>query len=223
MGVLMNRENWLKNIEGAVFDLDGTLLDSSWVWEKVDEKFLGDRGFQVPDDYVDEISPLGAERAAVYTIERFGLNEDKDDIVREWIEMAKKEYATEVVCKPYAKEFLEELHKLNIKMAVATSSDRELFMKTLEREGILKYFQKIVTVDEVDRGKGYPDIYEEAARRIKVNPHKCLVFEDILAGVTGASLGEFNVVAVFDEKSKHNWEKIKSISKYSINDYKELL
>lgn len=219
----MNRENWLKNIEGAVFDLDGTLLDSSWVWEKVDEKFLGDRGFQVPDDYVDEISPLGAEREAVYTIERFGLNEDKDDIVREWIEMAKKEYATEVVCKPYAKEFLEELHKLNIKMAVATSSDRELFMKTLEREGILKYFQKIVTVDEVERGKGYPDIYEEAARRIKVNPHKCLVFEDILAGVTGASLGEFNVVAVFDEKSKHNWEKIKSISKYSINDYKELL
>lgn len=202
MGVLMNRENWLKNIEGAVFDLDGTLLDSSWVWEKVDEKFLGDRGFQVPDDYVDEISPLGAERAAVYTIERFGLNEDKDDIVREWIEMAKKEYATEVVCKPYAKEFLEELQKLNIKMAVATSSDRELFMKTLEREGILKYFQKIVTVDEVERGKGYPDIYEEAARRIKVNPHKCLVFEDILAGVTGASLGEFNVVAVFDEKSE---------------------
>lgn len=170
----MNRENWLKNIEGAVFDLDGTLLDSSWVWEKVDEKFLGDRGFQVPDDYVDEISPLGAERAAVYTIERFGLNEDKDDIVREWIEMAKKEYATEVVCKPYAKEFLEELHKLNIKMAVATSSDRELFMKTLEREGILKYFQKIVTVDEVERGKGYPDIYEEAARRIKVNPHNAL-------------------------------------------------
>lgn len=219
----MNRENWLKNIEGAVFDLDGTLLDSSWVWENVDEKFLGDRGFQVPDDYVDEISPLGAERVAVYTIERFGLNEDKDDIVREWIEMAKKEYATEVVCKPYAKEFLEELQKLNIKMAVATSSDRELFMKTLEREGILKYFQKIVTVDEVERGKGYPDIYEEAARRIKVNPHKCLVFEDILAGVTGASLGEFNVVAVFDEKSKHNWEKIKSISKYSINDYKELL
>ena len=223
MGVLMNRENWLKNIEGAVFDLDGTLLDSSWVWEKVDEKFLGDRGFQVPDDYVDEISPLGAERAAVYTIERFGLNEDKDDIVREWIEMAKKEYATEVVCKPYAKEFLEELHKLNIKMAVATSSDRELFMKTLEREGILKYFQKIVTVDEVERGKGYPDIYEEAARRIHHEKKDCVVFEDILAGVTGASLGEFNVVAVFDEKSKHNWEKIKSISKYSINDYKELL
>ena len=107
MGVLMNRENWLKNIEGAVFDLDGTLLDSSWVWEKVDEKFLGDRGFQVPDDYVDEISPLGAERAAVYTIERFGLNEDKDDIVREWIEMAKRNMQQRLYASLMQKNFLK--------------------------------------------------------------------------------------------------------------------
>ena len=222
MGVLMNRENWLKNIEGAVFDLDGTLLDSSWVWEKVDEKFLGDRGFQVPDDYVDEISPLGAERAAVYTIERFGLNEDKDDIVREWIEMAKKEYATEVVCKPYAKEFLEELHKLNIKMAVATSSDRELFMKTLEREGILKYFQKIVTVDEVERGKGYPDIYEEAARRIKVNPHKCLVFEDIPMGITAGNLAGMTTAAVEDDYSHGMREEKMKLADYFIDDFTQI-
>ena len=107
MGVLMNRENWLKNIEGAVFDLDGTLLDSSWVWEKVDEKFLGDRGFQVPDDYVDEISPLGAERAAVYTIERFGLNEDKNDIVREWIEMAKRNMQQRLYASLMRKNFLK--------------------------------------------------------------------------------------------------------------------
>ena len=223
MGVLMNRENWLKNIEGAVFDLDGTLLDSSWVWEKVDEKFLGDRGFQVPDDYVDEISPLGAERAAVYTIERFGLNEDKDDIVREWIEMAKKEYATEVVCKPYAKEFLEELHKLNIKMAVATSSDRELFMKTLEREGILEYFQKIVTVDEVERGKGYPDIYEEAARRIKVNPHKCLVFEDIIPGIQAGKAANMKVCAVHDLYSLHQTREKQELADFYIYDYEDVM
>ena len=103
----MNRENWLKNIEGAVFDLDGTLLDSSWVWEKVDEKFLGDRGFQVPDDYVDEISPLGAERAAVYTIERFGLNEDKDDIVREWMKWQKRNMQQRLYASLMRKNFLK--------------------------------------------------------------------------------------------------------------------
>ena len=102
----MKNIKFLENIEGAIFDLDGTLLDSSWVWDMVDVKFLGARGFDVPDNYVEEISPLGAERAAVYTIEKFGLNENPDDIVREWISMAKKEYSQEVVCKPFAKEYL---------------------------------------------------------------------------------------------------------------------
>ena len=78
-----------------------------------------------------------------------------------------------------------------------------------------------ISINGTETTSGAVTFYDQGI--VKVNPHKCLVFEDILAGVTGASLGEFNVVAVFDEKSKHNWEKIKSISKYSINDYKELL
>ena len=220
----MTQKDFLEHMEGAVFDLDGTLLDSSEVWDRVDVKFLGDRGFEVPDDYVDAISPLGAERAAVYTKERFGLHDEKvEDIVREWILMAKDAYAKEVVCKPYAKQYLQYLHQKGIKMAVATSSDREIFMATLQREDILKYFDHIVTVDEVQRGKGYPDIYEEAAARIKVNPHRCAVFEDILAGISGARMGEFYVVAVQDKKSEHNREKIKKIADLYITSYSELL
>ena len=93
----------LKDIKGIIFDLDGTILDSSWVWDKVDIKFLGDRGFEVPDDYVEAISPMGAEKAAVYTIERFGLyNEKPEELVREWFDMAKVEYRDKVVCKPDA-------------------------------------------------------------------------------------------------------------------------
>ena len=215
--------NFLQNMEGAIFDLDGTLLDSSWVWDKVDVKFLGDRGFEVPDDYVEAISPLGAERAAVYTIERFGLDENPDDIVREWFDMAKKEYADKVVCKPFAKEYIKSIYGKGVKLAVATSSDRELFMATLEREGILKYFEHIVTVNEVERGKGYPDIYEEAARRLKINPHSCVVFEDIMTGVSGAKMGEFHVVAVKDEKSEPNKEKIKKMADLYIESFKELM
>ncbi len=221
--VIIKTINFFDNIEGAIFDLDGTLLDSSWVWDKVDTEFLGSRGFEVPDDYVEAIAPLGAERAAVYTIEQFGLNEKVDDIVREWIDMAKTEYAKDVICKPYAKEFLKLLHSNGIEMSVATSSDRELFMATLERENILKYFSNIVTVDEVERGKGYPDIYEEAARRMKINPHKCVVFEDILAGVLRAKLGEFKVVGIYDKKSAHNSDKMKEKADIYIQNFKELM
>ena len=219
----MKKLEFLQKIEGAIFDLDGTVLDSSWVWDKVDIKFLGDRGFAVPKDYVEAISPLGAERAAIYTIERFRLDEKSDDIVREWINMAKNEYAMEVMCKPFAKEYIKGLYDKGVKLAIATSSDRELFMATLEREDILKYFSHIVTVNEVERGKGYPDIYEEAARRIKINPHNCAVFEDILAGVSGAKMGEFHVVAVYDEKSEHNKDKIKELADCYIESFKQLL
>ncbi|MFQ9514815.1 MAG: HAD family hydrolase [Eubacterium sp.] len=219
----MKNIDFLRNMEGAIFDLDGTILDSSWVWDQVDIKFLGDRGFKVPDDYVEAISPLGAERAAAYTIERFGLNETPDDLVREWFDIAREEYAAQVICKPFAKEYIKSLYDRGVKLAVATSSDRQLFMATLKREDILRYFSHIVTVNEVERGKGYPDIYEKAAERLRINPHKCVVFEDILTGVSGAKMGEFNVIAVHDEKSDYNKEKIQKIADYYIESFKELL
>ena len=94
-----------------------------------------------------------------------------------------------------------------------------MFIPTLEREGILNCFSQIVTVDEVERGKGYPDIYEEAARRIGMGVNECVVFEDILTGVSGAKLGGFTVVAVKDKKSECNQKKIKQIADYYIEEY----
>ncbi len=219
----MKSIEFLQEIEGAIFDLDGTIFDSSWVWDKVDINFLGKRGFDVPDDYVEAISPLGAERAAVYTIQRFGLDETPDKVVREWFDMAKKEYAVQVTCKPFAKEYIKHLYESGVKLAIATSSDRELFMATLEREEILDYFSHIVTVNEVERGKGYPDVYEKAAEKLKINPHKCVVFEDLFTGIFGAKMGEFHVVAVQDEKSAHSREKIKELADYYIESFQELL
>lgn len=219
----MNKIDW-KKIKGAVFDLDGTLLDSAWVWDKVDQDFLGARGFDVPDDYVEAISPLGATKAAIYTKERFGLDDENiKDIVREWFDMARLEYKVDVVCKPYAKEFVKKLYDMGISLAVATSSDKELFMSTLKREGLLGYFDAIVTVEEVPRGKGFPDIYEEAARRIGVTCRECVVLEDILLGVKAAKTGGFISVGVEDEKSLHHAESIKEIADVYIQSFEELM
>ncbi len=214
----------LKDIKGIIFDLDGTILDSSWVWDKVDKKFLGDRGFEVPDDYVEAISPMGAENAAVYTIERFGLHNEKPrDLVREWFDMAKTEYRDKVICKPHAKSFIKKMYSRGKKLIIATSSDRELFIPTLEREGILGYFSDIVTVNEVERGKRFPDIYIEAAKRIDFPVSQCLVFEDIITAIKGAKSGGFQVVAVEDEKSAHYSEEIRAIADFYISSYQQLL
>ena len=133
-----------ENYKGYIFDLDGTILDSSWVWDMVDIKFLGDRGYDVPEDYVESISPLGAYKAAVYTIDRFNLHGEKpEELVREWFDMAKEEYAKKVVCKPGAKEYITHLFKGGKKLAVATSSDRSYLCLLWKEKEYLTVFLKL--------------------------------------------------------------------------------
>ncbi len=213
----------IKGFKGAIFDLDGTILDSNWLWEQIDKDFLGIRGIEVPADYMETISPLGAEATAVYTIERFGLTDKPEDLIEEWFSMAKQAYAEKICCKPFAKGYIKKLYQNGVKLAVATSSDRQLFMATLEREGLLEYFSEIVTVSEVSRGKGFPDIYLEAAKRIGVEPENCVVFEDVLKAVEGAKTGNFKVVAVQDYKFAHHKEQMEKIADCYIKGFEELI
>ena len=170
------------------------------------------------------ISPMGAYRTAVYTIERFNLkNETPEDLVNEWFEMAKVEYHNHIKCKPFVKDFLQKAHNRGKKMAVATSSDRELFIPTLERENIIDYFDDIVTVGEVERGKEFPDVYLEAAKRINADVEESVVFEDILTAIKGAKTGGFKVVAVSDPKSENIQEQIKKTADLYISSYREIL
>lgn len=209
-------------IKGAIFDLDGTVLDSMWVWTDIDKRFLGDRGFEVPQDYLEKIAPVGARKAAEYTIERFGLNEKVEDIMNEWFDMALTAYQTEVKCKPFVKEYFEILRAKGVKLGVATSSDRKLIIPALKRNNILDMFDAIVTVDQVKRGKGYPDIYEKAANDMGLENGHCVVFEDILAGIKGAKNGGFMAVGVYDEHSSYEHLEMKKVADCFIMSFEEL-
>lgn len=89
----------IDNRMGAIFDLDGTLLDSMGVWRKIDEDFLGKRGFIVPDDYLVAITSKNFDAAAEYTKERFNLPESEEEIIKEWFDMAIEAYTNEVKLK----------------------------------------------------------------------------------------------------------------------------
>jgi len=114
----------LTGLKGAIFDLDGTLLDSMWVWAAVDRTFLGARGFAVPEDYVEAISHLGLTAAAEYTIARFGLRETVADISAEWNDLARTAYEEQVALKPHAKEYLLRLKARGMRLAAATAIER---------------------------------------------------------------------------------------------------
>lgn len=213
----------MKEFKAAIFDLDGTLLDSMGVWKEIDVAFLEKRGISLPDDYVKMITSLGFEAAANYTIDRFGLKEEPREIIREWYDMAKDAYANTVTLKPNAREYLDTLKRKGVRIAVATSSDSELVKPALLNNGIFSYFQHIVTVRDVTRGKGYPDIYEEAASRMHIQPADTVVFEDILKGVEGAKAGGFWAVGVYDSYSEYEKDAMIELADNYIYDFCELM
>ncbi len=210
-------------IKGVIFDLDGTLIDSMWVWDQVDRDFLGARGFEVPPDYQKEIQALGFYETACYTIDRFGLKERPEGIIKEWNDMAERTYHKEVKIKPYARELLVCLRDQGIHLGVATASYASLFTECLKRNNVYDLFECFTETSEVERGKGFPDIYIKAAGKLGYSPQECLVFEDIHQGILGARAGGFCTVGVFDEKSADSWAEIQRDSDYAIRGFGQLL
>ncbi len=194
--------------QGAIFDLDGTLLDSMGVWEDIDRAFLGKRGIPVPPDYMDQVAALSFPAAAVYTIERFGLKESPEALMQEWSDMARDAYAHRVPLKAGAREYLSELKQRGVKLAVATASSEELFIPALKRGGVYDLFDAFTTLKEVARGKGFPDIYEKAAEKLGLEPSACAVFEDLAAGIAGAKAGGFFAVGVYDKHAASDQDTI---------------
>lgn len=213
----------LKGIKGAIFDLDGTLLDSMWVWEKVDHDFLGKRNIGFPIDLRENIEHLSFTEVAKYFKSRFGLKENIEDIMKEWNDMAYDEYSKNVMLKPYAKEFLSFLKAINIKTAIATSNSRLLMEAALRNNGILNMFDAVTTLDEVGKVKNLPDIYLLSARKLNVPPSECIVFEDILPAVKGAKAAGMKVIGVHDSYSEFQREDIIQVADRYISDYQECL
>lgn len=209
--------------QGAVFDLDGTLLDSMYVWPEVDQRFFAKRGLEVPEGYVKEISPMGFDKAADYTISRFHLKEAPEAVKREWMDMVREAYHNSVQLKPCVKEYLRWLYEQGIRIAAATSSHLELMAPCLERNGVYSLFSNITVTDEVPRGKGFPDVYQKAAKKLGLNACECVVYEDLLAGIQGAKAGGFITVGVYDESAASDAVAIRNEADYYIRHFGELL
>lgn len=213
----------LSDFHGLIFDLDGTLLDSMSVWDRVDAAFLRRRGIPVPHDYARSIAHLSFPTAAQYTIDRFGLSESVAAITAEWHALAVDAYRGDVPLKPGARTFLSLARAQGKRIAAATSSDTALIGPCLERLGIRDWFETIVTVQEVARGKGFPDIYELAAARLGLSAADCAVFEDILRGVEGAKKGGFYTVGVYDPASDADRAAIAQAADLYIRTWNELI
>jgi len=212
-----------QEIKGVIFDLDGTLLLSSKVWYDVDYNFFKKRGIEMPSDYGEKIAHIGLYNAAIYTKDRFNLNENIEDIIKEWKEAVYDKYANDVKLKPHSKEFLLFLKENNIPFCVATANDRDCYESSLINNGCFDLFKTFVEIKDIGVTKEKPDIFLEAARRLNCNPNEVIVFEDLPLALNTAKQAGFKVVAVKDEGYNEADEIIKkNISDVYIEDYNEL-
>ena len=210
--------------DAAIFDLDGTLLDSMYVWRRVDEIFFENMGMECPADYGPALAGKSYRESAEYTIERFGLTESWEEIVRGWTELAHREYAENVGLKPGAREYLTLLRRSGVKLAVATALPEYLYRPCLTHLGILDWFDALCSTDDTGgRGKSRGEVFLLAAERLGVEPKKCVVFEDVLEGVRGARCAGMGACCVLDESSRHAHPEIEPIAHRMIADFTDLL
>lgn len=213
----------LSNIKGAIFDMDGTLIDSMWVWNKIDVDYLSKRNILLPSDLRENIEHLSFDETAEYFKNRFKLIDTTEEIKNEWNEMAYCEYAHTVELKPYAKEYLSLLKSYGIKIGLATSNCNALVEVVLKKHNIYNFFNTITTTNEVDKSKNFPDVYLLAAKRLDIIPQSCIVFEDIFPAIIGAKAANMKTVAVYDSYSQMQWHQMTKLSDYSIKGYDELI
>ena len=205
--------------DAVIFDLDGTLIDSTDLWAKIDQKFFSSRGMEVPPHYSEQIAHIGLQEAAKFTKETYNIKDSVEDILNEWLNASKDFYYNEVALMPYALDYIKYLKKNKVKIALATANSKDIYEPCLKRLGVYDYFDLICDVDVVSSGKNTPKLYKKISSVLDVDPSKTIVLEDIYIGLKTALENGYYPIAFCKKENK----LVKKYSKKQIYSYQELI
>lgn len=211
------------DFQGAIFDADGTLLDTMQVWHSLGELYLRKRNIQPEEGLSAKMWPLSYEQGCEYIREHYGLKETVREIQRGISGMIEGFYRNEAALKPGVRDFLEELRRRNIHMVIATSGDRDLLNAALIRNRIAGYFDAVFTCTDLNTDKHHPEIFTACAEALGLMPEKIAVFEDSLFAIETAKSAGFRVFGVYDASSIHVKQNIISTAEYYIDDWRNIL
>lgn len=184
-------------IKYALFDVDGTLLDSSPMWENLGSRYIRSIGL-VPSERLDEsLRKFSLDEAAGFLKKEYSVPYSAEEIVRQISRLTESYYLCEVLPRDGARELLSALRAKNVHMAIATAGDKKLAAAALERLGLWEYFYAAVSCSEYGP-KTSPEVYLAASEMIFAVPNKTIVFEDSLHAVRAAKSAGFVTAAVMD-------------------------
>ena len=209
-------------IRGAIFDVDGTLLDSMFIWDTIGEAYLRSIGYQPKENLNETFKNMSLRQAARYYQTEYGVTQSIDEIMDGVNAMLERYYRFEVPLKPGVAELLERLRQSGVKLCIATATDRHLVEAALDRCGVLSCFGEIFTCNEVGHGKDEPDIFEAALRFLGTRREETLVFDDALYAVRTAKEAGFPVAAVYDSHERSQAE-VRARSDLYLEDLTQLV
>ena len=193
-------------IQGAIFDVDGTLLDSMSVWANIGADYLRFLGYEPRENLNETFKSMSLYQAACYYQSEYGVTLSTDEIIAGVNDRIGQFYRERAGLKPGVAGFLRQLREKGVKMCIATATDRPLVEAALERCGVLAYFSDIFTCFSVGHGKDEPVIYRTALEHLQTARVKTIVFEDGLYAARTARRDNFVTAAVYDAYEKHQAE-----------------
>lgn len=181
-----------------LFDLDGTIVDSNGIWLTVDKTFLARRGAPYTQAYRDGVAHTILQNCAVFTKAYLHLEESCEEIIAEWMELAKDAYAN-VELKPGVRAYLDRCRAVGERMAVFTASVPAHCQTALRHHRLEGYFEKIIYAQELGEDKNTRAVFQHTAALLGVTPEECVLFDDSLAACKAAKAAGMSVVGVRDD------------------------
>ena len=204
----------------AIFDMDGTLVDSMVYWGHLAGEFLESKGIaQIPKDILAKIKPMTMTEAAALFIQEFSLNSTPESIAVEMNAMMGEHYRKDIPLKSGVKEYLDFLYQKGVQMCVVSATAEHLMEACLKRLDILKHFRFLLSCETVGAGKDKPDAYFAAAKRLGASPADTAVYEDALYAAETAKNAGFYVIGVYDESAEKYWDKIENLADETIRGF----
>ena len=209
-------------IRGAIFDVDGTLLDSLSIWDTVAEDYLRSLGIEPRENLAETFKTFSLEQSAEYCRSVYGVKQSVKEIMDGIDAMMETFYRQTAPLKPGAAEFLRALAQNGVKMAVATATDRHLIEAALMRCGVRAYFLDMFTCTSVGKSKNEPDIYRAAREALGTKKEDTWVFEDAYHAAKTAADDGFPVAALFDA-SEDEQDALKKTANLYLRSFEDAL
>lgn len=205
-----------------IFDLDGTLIDSNGVWVDVDKTFLSRHGLSYSRAYQEGVAHSILQNCAIFTKNHFGMKESCEEIIAEWMELARDAYDS-VPLKPYVREYLDRCREAGHRMAIFTACVPEHCRTAVRNHGLEPYFERIIFAQDLGADKKSPAIFRQAAALLGVSPRECVFFDDSLAACKGAKAAGMTVVGIQDGYFRGSETDMREVCDQFIAGFGELL